>query len=421
MQESGTDHAEDRVRVTEARFRSLFEHSPVVLWEEDCSRLREHFAELRRMGVKDFATFFAEHPKEAAVCLARVEVLDVNQAAVRLYEARHKAELLTGLHRVIGPEAYPVFIGILVALSRGDTFFESEVVNQTFTGRKLHSLIRVLVAAGSETTWSRVYVSVVDLTAFKALEAQVRHAQKMEAIGLLVGGIAHDFRNAIAVIQAHAKMLLAGNMSDAEREEALRGIIGGAEAAKGLTRQLSTFSEKQVFRPHPLDLNGVVESVALLLRRALRHDIQLHVALYPSPLITRADPGMLDQVLMNLVVNARDAMPNGGDVLIQTAEIVLASDDVVRLPALRPGPHVRVSVTDQGTGISPDVMSHIFEPYFTTKEPGKGTGLGLATVFGIVKQHGGALRVTSEIGRGATFEVILPRVSETVSTSEQLG
>ena len=404
--------AEDLLRSTEARFRSLFENSPTVLWEEDLSELKKHLDTLRSGGVTDMRAHLLRHPEEVVVCLSKVKVLDVNQAAVRLYEARDKTELLSGLERILMPESYEVLREEVIAFAEGQTVFESEATDQTFTGRKNHILLKALVAPGCEATFSRVYISIVDITARKLLEEQLLQSQKMEAIGQLAGGVAHDFNNLLTVIHGNTSILQMDDTSDEHRAEALVEIARATERAAGLTRQLLTFSRRQVLQPRQLDINDIVTGLARMLERVLGEDVRLHVKLYPRRLVTRADAGMLDQVVMNLVVNARDAMPEGGELTIETSETRVEAEELVRFPDARPGPHVCVRVTDTGGGIPPETLAHIFEPFFTTKAPGKGTGLGLATVFGIIKQHGGAVRVTSEVGRGTSFAILIPATTD---------
>jgi two-component system cell cycle sensor histidine kinase/response regulator CckA len=249
-----------------------------------------------------------------------------------------------------------------------------------------------------------------DITEQRRLEAQFRQSQKMEAIGQLAGGVAHDFNNILAAIMMQADLASSAGDMPPETREMLDEIRRASERAANLTRQLLAFSRRQVMQPRILDLNEVVTNLAKMLQRILGEDIRLQFNLHPVPLFTRADAGMLDQVLLNLVVNARDAMPSGGNLSINTRAAVLSERQSAEIPESRPGPHACISVTDTGSGIAPEHLSRIFEPFFTTKEPGKGTGLGLATVFGIIKQHGGALKVESVVKRGTTIEFMLPAI-----------
>ncbi len=245
----------------------------------------------------------------------------------------------------------------------------------------------------------------------RQLEEQLRHAQKMETIGQLAGGVAHDFNNILAAILMQTELLRMRTDLPPRVPEGLQQIQAAVERATHLTRPLLTFSRKQVLQPRNLDLNRAITDLVKMLRRIIGEDIRLEVRLHPAPLRLRADAGMLDQVLMNLVVNARDAMPRGGQLVIESFARELGPAEAATRPAVAPGRYVGLRVRDTGSGIAPEHLSHIFEPFFTTKEPGKGTGLGLATVFGIVQQHGGWIEVASEDGRGSAFEVCLPALA----------
>jgi two-component system cell cycle sensor histidine kinase/response regulator CckA len=248
----------------------------------------------------------------------------------------------------------------------------------------------------------------VDITERRRLEEQLRQSQKMEAIGQLAGGVAHDFNNILAAIMMQAEMAGSFGALPSRVEEFLNDIKVSAERAANLTRQLLAFSRRQVMQPRQLDLNEIVTSLAKMLQRFLGEEVRIQINLHPSALITYADAGMLDQALMNLAVNARDAMPKGGRLIIETAQRVITPDETRVLSDIVPGRYVCLRVSDNGCGIPPETLPRIFEPFFTTKDPGKGTGLGLATVFGIVKQHRGLIRVYSEVNNGTIFQIFLP-------------
>lgn len=256
-----------------------------------------------------------------------------------------------------------------------------------------------------------------DVTERYQLEAQLRQAQKMESIGQLAGGVAHDFNNILTIIQGHAALLSLQKENQPEARESLQQILTAAERAANLTRQLLLFSRRQAMQLRTHDLREIVSNVAALLRRVLGEDIQLTTDLPAEPLLVLADRGMLEQVLMNLAINARDALPQGGRLTLRAENRNLAEPYPAVAPELLPGCYAVLQVDDTGTGISPESLPHIFEPFFTTKEVGKGTGLGLATVYGIVKQHHGHIEVESQVGKGTKFTVILPRQSETGTAS----
>jgi len=242
------------------------------------------------------------------------------------------------------------------------------------------------------------------------LEVQLRQAQKMEAVGRLAGGVAHDFNNLLNVIMGYGELLLERLAEDDPSRSKIVEIRSAAERAASLTRQLLAFSRNQVIQPRILDLNVLLAEMEKMLRRLIGEDVELSTRRPQGLDRVKADPGQIEQILMNLVVNARDAMPDGGKLAIEVANVDLDDAFVRSHPGSRPGRFVIIEVSDSGMGMDAEVQSHIFEPFFTTKEAGKGTGLGLATVYGIVKQNDGYIEVESAPGRGATFRVYLPRV-----------
>jgi two-component system cell cycle sensor histidine kinase/response regulator CckA len=251
--------------------------------------------------------------------------------------------------------------------------------------------------------------------ALKRSEVQLRQAQKMEAVGRLAGGVAHDFNNVLTAIFGYADLLLDQFAADDPRRADVIEIRHSADRAAALTRQLLAFSRKQVVQPRTLDLNQTVRSVEKLLGRLVSDDVQVVLDLAPGLGEVLADPGSIEQVLMNLAANARDAMPDGGHLRVATRNEQVEAGQHDR-PGLTPGEYVVLVVSDTGVGISSAVREHIFEPFFTTKEPGKGTGLGLATVYGVVKQSGGMVYVESEEGQGTTFLIYLPRLGVTAAS-----
>jgi two-component system cell cycle sensor histidine kinase/response regulator CckA len=252
--------------------------------------------------------------------------------------------------------------------------------------------------------------------ALQKSEEQLRQWQRVEAIGRLAGGVAHDFNNLLMTIKGCSELLLGGlDPRDLRREE-VEEIRKAAERATALTRQLLAFGRRQVLQPQVLDLNEVVANMDRMLQRLIGEDIQLFTVLDPQLWPVKVDPGQIEQVIMNLAVNARDAMRGGGKLTIETANVILDEDYARRHVSVKPGPCVMLAVTDNGCGMDKETQSHLFEPFFTTKETGEGTGLGLSTVYGIVKQSGGNIWAYSELGQGTTFKIYLPRIEEAVRT-----
>jgi len=251
-----------------------------------------------------------------------------------------------------------------------------------------------------------------DITARRKLEEQFRQSQKMEGIGQLAGGVAHDFNNILAVIQMQADLLKGDENLSPEQNELTDDIGEAVERAGALTRQLLVFSQKEVMHEQDLDLNRSIASMLRILHRTIGDDIQVQLTLSAKPMFLRADPSMIDQVLLNLALNARDAMPKGGQLVIETYGAEFDEQAASHSASIRAGSFVCLSVGDTGCGILPENLHKVFEPFFTTKEVGKGTGLGLATVFGIVQQHHGWINVYSEVGQGTAFRIYLPHLAE---------
>lgn len=255
-----------------------------------------------------------------------------------------------------------------------------------------------------------LYFEVIaeDVSRVRGVEQRLRHVQKMEAIGRLAGGIAHDFNNVLGVIVAYSEMLVEKLHDDEELYGLVLSITKAVERGGTLTRQLLAFSRQQVLEPQVLSLGEYLGSIKDMLARVIGEDLQLSIITGDPNLRVKVDPTQIEQVIMNLVVNARDAMPNGGRLTLETGEVEIDDEYCSRNPEARLGSHVMLAVSDTGCGMPPEVLSRIFEPFFTTKEQGKGTGLGLATIYGIVKQSGGHVTAYSEVGRGTTFKIYLP-------------
>lgn len=337
-----------------------------------------------------------------------LRVIDWNAAAERLFGYPRAKAIGRPMVDLIAPEVVRQKITSLregCAATKADEPTSAE--HTTVDGREIHCVWfnAPLIDAGRVVGVTSL---CEDVTERHKLEEQLRQAQKMEAFGQLAGGIAHDFNNMLCVIQGFTDLLRQRNDLPADVIADLDQVAGSAERASGLTRQLLTFSRRQVFAPKDLNVNSVVQQVAIILHRVLGDDVNLAMNLVPSLPEVRADMGMLEQVLVNLTVNARDAMTKGGRLVISTSSRFVKPEEAARHEGAQPGPFVCLEVADSGCGIDPENLSRIFDPFFTTKEVGRGTGLGLATVYGIIQQHNGWIEVESQRGRGTTFTIFLP-------------
>lgn len=318
----------------------------------------------------------------------------------------------------IHPEDLDLVAGRLQrSLETGTKFehFEFRILHQDGSWRTLSVIGKPLPP---KTGLRGVIINARDLTERQQLEAQYRQAQKMEAIGRLAGGVAHDFNNLLTVIQGYGELLRSSMPKDDPNEAGIEEILKASERATALTRQLLAFSRRQVLEPAVIRLDVVVASMENMLRRLIGEDVKLVVTAHAGLGKVRADPGQIEQVLMNLAVNARDAMPDGGWLRIEVAGADLDEASSKEPGHPEPGPYVMLAVTDTGVGMNAETLSHLFEPFFTTKGPGKGTGLGLATVYGIVKQSGGTIWASSAPGAGTTFRIYLPRVEDDAAEAE---
>ncbi|HET7106912.1 MAG TPA: PAS domain S-box protein [Candidatus Acidoferrum sp.] len=368
--------AEEELRKSESMLSLLFEHNPLSTWLYDVETLR--FLRVNQAAVAQYG--YTQNEFESMTIL---EVrLGAERAGAETYLLEMKADA----------EEH----GFWVHQGKDGKTFEVELISHelVYAGRR----VRLVVAQ--------------DISERRHLELQLRQSQKMEAVGRLAGGVAHDFNNLLMVIKGHTELLLGALAPGDSIARKIEQIDRSADRATTLTRQLLAFSRLQVLQPQIISLNSVVEEMGKLLPRLIGEDIELVLRPGQNLGTIRADASQMEQVIMNLAVNSRDAMPTGGKLLIGTRNCDLDQSYTASHPLMKPGAYVLLDVTDTGTGMDEETQAHIFEPFFTTKEKGKGTGLGLATVYGIVKQSGGFIWVYSELGKGTSFKIYLPRVNE---------
>jgi len=342
-------------------------------------------------------------------------LLSANPAMAELYGYASPEEMLTKISDV-RPQLY-------VDPTRRDEFkrlveeegvvrhFEVQVYRKDGSKMWLSANARAIREDGVVTRYEGTFE---DINERKLLEDQLRQAMKMEAVGRLAGGVAHDFNNSLAVITGYADLLQLHLAPDDPLRKHAEEIGKAGRRAAALTRQLLGFSRKQVISPVVLDLNAVIEELEKMLHRLIGEDIRVSFKRESKLGRVKVDPGQIEQILMNLAVNSRDAMPQGGRFCIETANVALDETYARQNAYVTPGSYIMLSVSDTGSGMDKETQTHIFEPFFTTKDPGKGTGLGLSTVYGIVKQNNGYIQVYSEPGQGATFKIYFPRVREAV-------
>ena len=363
----------------EARFRLLFQDNPLPMWVFDRSTL-------------DF--------------------LDVNKAAVAHYGYSREEFLDMRITDLRPPEDGPR-AAKSVSKRQSLAMWRHRVKD----GRVID--VEVLVHDTVHEGRRAALAVLIDVTQRRLLEEQLRQAQKMEAVGMLAGGIAHDFNNLLTIITGYSQLILNTLSAGDANRGAVEQIMKAGERAAALTRQLLAFSRRQVLQPKVMDLNQLVAGLGVMLRRLIGEDVDLRLVMGPDLGRVNADPGQVEQIIMNLAVNSRDAMPKGGTLTIETINVDLDETYVKSHIAVRPGPYVMLAVSDTGIGMDEETRAHLFEPFYTTKTEGRGTGLGLSIVFGIVKQSGGNIEVYSEPGQGTSVKIYLPRVDQAAPAEEE--
>ncbi|HKN20176.1 MAG TPA: PAS domain S-box protein [Terracidiphilus sp.] len=368
--------AEEELRKSESILRLLFERNPMPTWLHEADTLKF-------LRVNDAAVHLYGYSHEE---FENMTILDIRPASECEKTVAHFRQI----------DENDEDHGFWLHQAKNGKTFEVEIISHAlvYAGKR----VRLVVAQ--------------DISERRNLELQLRQAQKMEAIGRLAGGVAHDFNNLLMVIKGHTELLLNVLPPSDHVAHKIEQIDRSADRAAALTRQLLAFSRMQVLQPQVINLNSIVEEMGKLLPRLIGEDIELVVRADQELGAIRADASQMEQIIMNLAVNSRDAMPNGGKLFIETRNADLDRTYTASHPLMKPGAYIQLTVSDTGCGMDAETQSHIFEPFFTTKEKGKGTGLGLATVYGIVKQSGGFIWVYSELGKGTSFKLYVPRVDQ---------
>jgi len=526
--------AQQELAHNEQRYRTLFEESPVALWEMDLSGLKTHIENLKNRGIHDFENYFRKHRRQLKTLARSIKVIDLNQAALALNQIRSKQQYLDRFSSFFNAEALQGFIKSFTKIAEGETKGQMDASSIDFQENRRDIRLKWAVVSGHESSWERVYIAVediarqkeaekgmrilsvaleqsplsiiltdpdgtieyvnpqftrvsgysaeealgrnprilksgeqptefykelwdtitsgetwhgefhnrkkdgtlfweeaaigpvfnqqgtirsfialkMDITQRKVLSEQLNQSQKMESIGRLAGGVAHDFNNLLTIINGYSELIMRKIGKDHAFYTQIKQIAAAGKRAGSLTEQLLAFSRKQIIQPKILDLNLQISDTKKMLQRLIGEDIVLKTKLDERLGLIKADPGQINQIIMNLAVNARDAMPKGGKLVIKTTNFFIDKKYGQTHSGVKPGPYALLMVSDTGIGMDQEIRRHIFEPFFTTKGQGKGTGLGLSTVYGIIKQNHGYIQVYSNPGQGTTFKIFLPIVNK---------
>src|SRR3954453_10447172 len=410
-------HAPEQMRVALLRLSLFFFLAMLICWLNAALRAVQ---ENLRLSEANFRSLVTNAPYGICSCDSTGKILDANPAFLEMWGLNAASELL-------GKHIYSLYADTDQWFDLADYLhaaipFKGVIAEWKRKGSNNNTVVRISgrsVAKGrKEGTVFELFAE--DVTERRALELQLRQSQKMEAVGPLAGGIAHDFNNLLMVISGYSEFLLERLGAEPHLRGPAQEIASAAERASSLTRQLLAFSRKQMLAPRIVNLNDIATENFKMLNRMIGEDIDLVMIPGQNLWPIRADGGQIEQVIMNLAVNARDAMPSGGKLTIETANVTLDDDDARVHAPLKPGDYVMFAISDTGIGMDAEIQSHIFEPFFTTKGT-KGTGLGLSTVYGIIKQSGGYIWVYSEVGRGTTFKIYMPRVAAVGESMAQVA
>ncbi len=405
---------------SEEHYQFLFENTPISIMELDYSDVAGWMDGLREKGIADLASYLRDNPDELDEALGRTRVTAVNDAGLGPRHMALTREIRAPFLGRSTPETRDACTKLIENIWNGEHRFELELSTFDHQNTPLDLATRwAAPVVDGKIDLSRVIMAATDISEERRAEERLMEAQRMEAVGQLAGGVAHDFNNVLTVIVGYAAMILEQTRKTDPLRKYADVITRSAERAASITRQLLAFSQKQQVRSEAIDLTTVLSTLEPVLRRTLKENIDLDIRLMPHPGIVEADPAQMEQIILNLVMNANDAMRRGGCLTIEVANAEFRSehdDHGVLIPA---GSYTTLKVSDTGIGMDPATRSRIFEPFFTTKDRSKTTGLGLSAVYGIVKKNGGSVSVISEPGVGTTFTIYLPTMSITEQDPEK--
>lgn len=414
QQMEGRHNAERARDSSETRFKSLFESAPIPIREEDLSGIKRKIDALNLPDPKEFASYLDAHPEFLDACAREIVVIDANRAALVEHGYSDKSEMLRQVVKTLSPAAKKIVRKTVTTIHEGRSGNTYETTIRTKDGETRNVTATWTVLPGSEDTYERILLCSVDITERLNAEDALRQAQKMEAVGQLTGGVAHDINNLLTIVSGNLSFIEESGGVDQDFSNPIRDAVRrGAE----MTQRLLSFSRKQPLKAQTIDVSEMVSGISTMLKRSLsdryRFEIDKQNGLWPA----FADAAQLETAILNLTLNARDAMPDGGSLVFECRNTSVDADNTLDLA---PGNYVKLSVVDTGVGMPPDVVKRVFEPFFTTKQVGEGSGLGLSMVYGFAKQSEGTVEVSSDPGVGTRISLYLPRSDyELPSVEEQ--
>lgn len=399
---------------SEARYRKLFDYAPIPLWEEDFSEVYLYFENLKQRGVKDIRDHFARHPIEVQKCSEMIKILGVNYAVLKLLHARSKNDLLRNLNSIFTDRSLDAFKEELIALANGQSEFEIDAEVKTLSGEKV-DIHLILFIEKAEDGSAMALLSTLDITERKnneeekrRLESELHTAQKMDSIGTLAGGIAHDFNNILSATLGYTELALDAVEEGSPLRDDLQEVYTSSLRAKELVQQILAFARQSDEKRIPIQIDIIIKEVLKFVRSSIPTTIEIQQNIESDSSIMGSST-QIQRVIMNLCTNAAHAMENEGGILnISLRDVAIDNATPMETYHLKLGNYIEIKVSDTGGGIEPHIIKRIYEPYFTTKGPGEGTGMGLAMVYGIVETYGGKIDVESSVGKGTTFTIYLP-------------